>query len=391
MSGTDTRLRELLEIAVGEPPGGISAEAVRRVARRRQTLHTTVTAVGAAMACAAVSVVAVGLASSRPTAAGHLAPGVPPFYVQQNPPLLDGLFSVDRQAVVRARRTGAITAIVRCPWAGAAISGDIAAAGHETFFMACLRTRGAGIHVTPVGSRIYRFRVTGKGTVDGYSLVAGAALPGLAVEGLAAAADGSAVASSTFRRSPLVGGIPTVLVINTRTGAKADWSSAGLGFAPQELSLSPNGRELRFLAFIGDSQSLALAQVSPAGRGGSLRTAHALVHMHALASISYAQVSPDGSIVTVAGVAAASLPGAAGARVTVEQISVQTGKVIRVLFRSAIRNASSLAFRASSDPSGRYIIVVYGNLASSRNGWIDHGRLVPLTPAITAADLIETW
>jgi hypothetical protein len=391
MSGTDTRLRELLEIAVGEPQGGISAEVVRRIARRRQTLHTTVTAVGAAMACAALSVVAAGLAPTRPAASGHLVSGAPRFYVQQGPPVLDGFFSVDRQAVVRASRTGAITAIVRCPWAGAAISDDIAAAGHETFFMACLRTKGAGIHATPVGSRIYRFRVTAKGTVDGYSLVAGAALPGLAVEGLAAAADGSALASSTFRRSPLVGGSATVLVINTRTGAKADWSSAGLGSAAQQLSLSPNGRELRFLAYIGHSQSLALAQVSPAGRGGSLRAARVLVHMPALASISYAQVSPDGSIVTVAGVAAARLPGSAGAVVTAEQISVQTGKVIRVLFRSAIRNASSLAFRASSDLSGRYIIVIYGTLAHGRNGWIDHGRLVPLVPAVAPLGLYETW
>jgi hypothetical protein len=394
MSGTDTRLRELLEIAVGEPPGGVSVEVVRRIARRRQTLHTTVTAVGAAMACAAVSVVAVGLASTRPAASGHQAPGVPRFYLQQGPPVAlgNGLVLVDRRAVVRNSATGKITATVRCPWAGAATSSDIPAAGHETFYMACLRTRGSGMHMTFVGSRIYRFQVTGKGTVDGYSVVAGGALPGRAVDGLAAAADGSAIAMSTFRRSPLLGGTDTVLVINTRTGAHANWSTTGRrAFGAEDLSLSPNGRELRFLTFTGDPQKWMLAQVSPAGRGGSLGSARMLVSVPALQAISYAQVSPDGSTVTAAGVR--SLPPQGDeSEVMVEQISVATGRVIRIPFLATFRSTTGgFGSRASSDPSGRYIIVIYGTSAHTRNGWIDHGRLVPLAPAVAPQGLSETW
>jgi hypothetical protein len=81
---------------------------------------------------------------------------------------------------------------------------------------------------------------------------------------------------------------------------------------------------------------------------------------------------------------------AAGTEVTVEQISVRTGKVIRVLFRSAIGTKSGFGVRVSSDPSGRYIIVAYGSV-SYRNGWLDHGRLVPLTPRVAPAGVYETW
>lgn len=394
MSHADTRLQELLEIAVGEPPGTISLEAVRHIARRRRRLHTAATAVAAAVACAAVLMAAAGiggLVSSQPAASGHLAPGVPRFYVQQGPAAVVGFVSVNGRAVVRDTATGAITATVRCPWTGAAISGRIAAAGHESFFMACLRARGTALHPTLIGSRIYRFRVTGAGTVDGYSLVAGAALPGRAVEGLAAAADGSAIAMRTFQ-SPLLGG-GTVLVINTRTGAHASWFPTELGAAAEDLSLSQNGRELRFVLFTGDPQRWVLDQVSLASRGGRLGNPHVLVDIPAPELISYAQVSPDGSVLTVAWASLA--PRAANAEVTVEQVSTGSGKVIRVLFRAAIRmsgvHAGGFGSRASSDSSGRYIIVMYGTTVSHRNGWIDHGRLVPLTPPVAAAGLYETW
>jgi hypothetical protein len=289
---------------------------------------------------------------------------------------------------VRDTATGAITATVRCPWAQAAISGDIAAADHKTFFMACLRTRGSGANATVIGSRIYRFRVTGTGTVDDYSLVA--ALPGRALDGLAAAANGSALVTSTFRS--LFPGPSAVLVINTRTGAHASWSPTAPATFAQDFSLSPNGRELRFLLFNGHRQEWAFLQVSPASRGGSLTRARVLVHLPPLQTISYAQVSRDGAVLTVVGV---SFPQRAGdTDLVVEQISVGTGKIIRILFRAALPSITGFYVTGpgpSSDPSGRYIIVIYDDQGVNRNGWIDRGRLVPLAPAVAPAGLYETW
>ncbi len=401
MSGTDTRLRELLEIAAGEPPSTVSVAAVRRLARRRRTLRTTIAAASAAVACAAVSIAAAGasgLVSGRPSTPRLSAAGVPQFYVQQGPPAANGFVSVSRRAVVRDTATGAVTATVSCPWAGAAISGDIAAADGETFFMACLQSGGSGRHPTVIGSRIYRFRITGAGTVDSYSLVAGAVLPGRAVEGLAAAADGSAIAMWSFHSLLFDSG--TVLVVNTRTGARASWRPTTPGISAQDLSLSPTGRELRFLIFTGHPQTWVLAQVTQANRGGSLGRARVLVHVPASQLISYARLSPDGSLLTVGW--ASAQPRAANGEVSIEQISVRTGKVIRVLFRAAVpasgiagyrKGSEPVGFgdRVSSDPSGRYFIVIYGNPTGMHNGWLRRGRLVPLTPAVAPAGLYETW
>ncbi len=57
MSGLDTRLRELLELAAGEPPRSVSASEVRRRARRRKTLH------GAAAISAAATVLLIAVAA----------------------------------------------------------------------------------------------------------------------------------------------------------------------------------------------------------------------------------------------------------------------------------------------------------------------------------------
>jgi hypothetical protein len=113
---------------------------------------------------------------------GRLPPatGVPRYYVQQQYEAASGV----PDAVVRDTATGAVTATVRCPWAGALISGRIAPTGVEAFFVACMRTRESGVRALVVGSRIYRFQVTSTGAIAGYSLVPGGTLPGLSVTGL---------------------------------------------------------------------------------------------------------------------------------------------------------------------------------------------------------------
>jgi hypothetical protein len=396
----ETRLRELLDIAVGEPPRSVSVPAVRRLARRRGTLHaTTAAAAVAAVAAVSVAVSTLTFGQAAPAASQHPATGVPRYYLQQQELDVTGV-SQSRGALVRDTATGAITAVARCPWAGAVISGQIAPTGYEAFFMACLRTSGSGGHEGVVGSRIYRFRVTRAGTIPGYTPVPGGWLPGLAVNDLTAAADGSDLAMTTFRG--LLPGTGDLLVINASTGAHAVWR--GL-FRPQltpatHLSLSPDGRDLRFVVIsrtsgTGHPAVVELAQVSPASRGGLLSSARVLIHVpptQLLALMSDFRLSPGGSVLTVAELLTTIGPGQPSTgEALVEQISVATGRVIRVLFRASFATTDGFGFSASPDPSGRYIILTYGPSRAKRNGWLDHGRLVPLAPATGAQIGYETW
>jgi hypothetical protein len=45
----------------------------------------------------------------------------------------------------------------------------------------------------------------------------------------------------------------------------------------------------------------------------------------------------------------------------------------------------------SSDPSGQYLILDAGPASGTTNGWIDHGRLVTLTPAAGNDLAYEAW
>jgi hypothetical protein len=406
VSGTETRLRELLEIAVGEPPAGVSVPKVRHLARRRRALQAVVAATAASVCVSIVAVGATGLVSGRPSAPGPSAAGVPPpYYIQQG--IFAGNSGIDYQpAVVRDTATGAVTATVNCPWAGAAITSGIAAMNDETFFMACLRTSGSFPHQRVIGSRIYRFHLTGAGTVDGYSLVPGGTLPGRDVAGLAAAANGSAIAMQISPGPPGVlpwewGGTmmtdgSALLVISTSTGAHAIWQWTSAKDA-DDYSLSPDGRDLTFVVSHhkagianGDGQPpIELAQVSPASRGGNLlSSARMLVRLNALNWSwlnYYGQPSPDRSTLTVAGNPYNPAQGYVGE--TIAQISVATGKIIHVLFREVIPTGLYSGAAAGSDPSGRYIILIYRG-STVHNGWLDHGRLVPLVPTNA---VYETW
>jgi hypothetical protein len=396
MSGTETRLRQLLEEATGEPPNIIAMSEVRRLARLRRTRHGTA-AVSAAAACGAVlSVLALGLAaplfghSPSPRSVSSGQAGVPRYYLQEQ----SGTAGSVRAALVRDTATGTVTATVRCPW-GSLISG-IAPTADEAFYIACEQTRGSSDHIpVVVGTRLYRFEVTSTGSVPGYSLVPGGTLPGRATYGLTAAANGSEIALNTSTGSPPRRAIG-VLVVNTSTGAHALWHERGSGFIPSDFTLSPDGRDLRFVllslrAVYRDNAEVA--QVSPASRGGLLSSAHVLAHLAGqLGLFPYAQVSRDGSVLTIAELRLSTH----SSTMIIEQLSVATGRVIRVLFLASFPRTFAFGGSASSDPSGRYLILTYGPSPSPSvgwlNGWLDHGRLAPLAPAhAKTMPGYETW
>ncbi len=389
MSDTEAQVRQLLEVAVGVPPNSISVSKVRRLARRRRARHGIAAASSAAATCAAVSVLALGLTgplSGHTPQSSPRAASVPRYYIQEHD--FDSGYTPPagyKLALVRDTASGAVKAAVRCPWKGATIAG-IAPADDEVFFLACQLDYGR----RTAGSRLYRFQLTSAGRVRGFAPVPGGILTGIATAGLTAAANGSELAMIA---SGNTSGLPAshgILVINTSTGAHANWS-ARAGFFSNSVTLSPDGRDLRFLEGVEVSKEAAIfeeLQVSPASRGGLLSSARVLVRFAANPNNTaayYAQVSPDGSVLTAV-TNQVTRPNSGRLKLTwvIEQISVPSGRVIRVLFRASTALSFIDFTQTSSDPTGRYIMFFYGTGLSKpdyHNGWLDHGRLAPLAPA----------
>jgi hypothetical protein len=399
VSGMGGQLRDLLDAAVGEPPRRVTIEAVRRRAARRRMAESVAAAV-AVLLLAGLGV-AVSATVTRPgPAVAPPVPGVPRYYMEQGflnaPPAV---------TMVRATATGAVTATLHSPWPGAQIAtGEIAAAANQTFFVICQKVAAHGASVT--GSRIYRFHLTASGRVAGYSLVPGGSLDGLRVTGVTASADGSEVAVSTVPGGPASSAVSAdIVVINTRAGTRAVWHAAPaipakMSFGVNGLSLTANGRELVYLAvprcIRGRCKSTGNGEevraLSPAAEGGQISSSRILVRQSALVPLSTgyldgAVVSPDGSSVNVLEMLS---PPRGTTTVSVVQVSAATGRPERVRYQVGTGNGFMFRF-FSSDPSGRYLLLDAGATSGTVNGWIDNGRLIPLTPADGDNVFYETW
>jgi hypothetical protein len=369
------------------------------VARRRGMGWVAVAVVAVLLAGTGVAVFTRAVSTLR--APGPLPAGVPRYYVQQS------FGGASRpMPVVRSTATGAVTDTVRSPWRQARVT-DIAAASDQTFFMVCQGIAGTGGHSVVTGSRIYRFRVSGSGRIGGYSLVRGGMLAGRLAAGLAVAADGSEVAVTTGPAAATgAARSAEVMVINTRTGAHAVWHNAPavpgqMAFGVGDLSLTADGRELAFLGIPRCSKGPCkptgngeeVRAVSPAGQGGNLSNSRLLLRQSALVRLATgyidgAVISPDGSSVTVLEMNAPS--GSADNIMSVVQVSAATGRQLSVRYQMDTGNGFFCRF-FSSDPSGRYLLLDAGPTSGTVNGWIDHGRLVQLTPANGTNVFYEAW
>jgi Domain of unknown function (DUF1707) len=393
---------ELAALTADIPAGVTRGQPVREPAARRRGMGWVAVAV-AAVLLAGLGVAVFTRAAGPPftRAAGPFPAGLPRYYIQQS---LGGAHGP--ATVVRATATGAVTATVRSPWRQAYIT-DIAAASDQTFFMVCWGITGKGGDAVVTGSRIYRFRVTGSGRIGGYSLVRGGMLAGLQAGGLAVAADGSEVAVTTVPAAATgAAGSAEIMVIDTRTGARAAWHNAPavpgqMTYGVGGLSLTADGRELAFLAIprcikgpcapTGNGEEVRA--VSPAGRGGNLSSSRLLLRQSALVRLATgyidgAVISPDGSSVAV--VEMNTPAGSADNIVSVVQVSAATGKQLGVRYQADTGNGFLYRF-FSSDPSGRYLLLDVGPTSGTVNGWIDDGRLVQLMPANGTNVFDEVW
>lgn len=404
-------LRELLELAVDEPPRWLHVTAIRRRAARRRATQ-------AGSACAA-AVVVIGLGATLSGGAirhsGQVVTGpavaAPPRYYLAVHPGSRAKVVFD----VRQRIGGKVIATVRTPSPGLDCGGGIvgiAAAAGRAFFMTCSARPARGVKGELTAS-VYRFSLTRSGQVTRSVLVKGSVIKGVLPEVIAAAPDGSELAIEVLRPPPTgpfsTSTVPEgVFVINTKTGRRALWRSGpyvpgALQFASaQDLSFTGDGHELvvnearclrsRLLTKCNGHADAQVRAYSPAAAGGSLEKGRVLLSEpgHKGGSLTDAVITPDGSTLTRVSIAC---PRKGTCTLSVDQLSAATGRVVRNLYVTRTGSPFEGVFLRffSVDPSGRYLILDAGAGSARVNGWIDHGKLVPLTPADGNAPDYESW
>ncbi len=418
----ERQLRDLLIAEAGDPPHRVTVEAVRRRAVRRWAVQAGAVSLAVALAVGLGVALAAGAIRIGASPAGETGQhaGPPRYYISQYfDPKAGNLVMA-----VRARASGRVTAVIRDPLPGASCGQGtvgVAAADNQTFFMTCVTGRstrealGRRGKIVSTETRIYRFQVTSSGRVTGYSLIRGGVLKGMWADNIAATPDGSEVAAEVLRPQPSgrlrTNTLPAgILVINTRTGATALWHSGP--YVPgtiqyagaTNLSFAYDGRDLvvlearchrgRYLAYCNGHADMQVRAYSPAAQGGSLESGQVLLQQSALkppgTGLSDAFISPDGSAVTAV---LTDCPPHGACTLSVVRIPVGSGGGPRVLYRAHTGSRYQGIFERffSADPSGRYLILDAGKGNARVNGWIDHGRLVPLAPADGNAPIYETW
>jgi hypothetical protein len=428
----ERQLRDLMIAEAGDPPHRVTVEAVRRRAMRRWAAQAGAASLAVILAVGLGVAVSAGIfrtGTSAARGAGEHA-GPPRYYVTQ-------YFDPKARKLVmavRARASGRVTAVVGDPMPGPGSSCGqgtvgLVAADDQTFFITCSVWRSApapgrrpGLprqfrrpgKITSIQSRIYRFQVTSAGRITGYSLVKGSTLNGWA-DNIAVTADGSEIAAEVIAL-PRSGQMATnqvpegIFVINTRTGSRALWRTGP--YVPgavqyvygTDLSFTGDGRDLvvlgprcrrsRSLVNCNGHANMQVRAYRPADVGGSLQGGQVLLQDSALnprgTSLSDAFITPDGSAVTAV---LTDCPPHGACTLTVARIPIGTGQQPRVLYQvhSGTRYQGIFERLFSSDPSGRYLILDAGAGNARVNGWINHGRLVPLAPADGNIPAYEAW
>jgi hypothetical protein len=413
---TEERLADALDAAARVLREDTMRPLVVPQPRRRRPAWAAPVAAAAAL----LLVVGLGVAVARQLPGpgrGGLLSGVPAaphsYYVQDD---LDG----DRP-VVRSTATGAVTATVPVPHAPRAPGYDLlASAGHGTFFVIAFVPGHSG-------QRLYRFRVAGTGQVSGFAAVPGGTLgrANWEADAIAASPDGSRVAISfTFMGPPKgcgQGKLPKcppltayrdyIDVVNTATGATTVWqggmSRLRASFTVGNLSWTGDGRQLVVLGTWcrtgGDAETCGgpkqrtaeVWAVDPSAGGGQLDQGRLLLRESArYPFIVQAVISPDGSVVTAivlkgSVVGTSQISGSVPDNLSVVQISTATGRRLGVLFRRHLGPTDEINgvpdfLALYPDASGEHWMlnagICSGHCTGGFNGWIDHGRLVPLQP-----------
>ena len=312
--------------------------------------------------------------------------------------------------VVRSTATGTVTARVQVPHPSRALGPYLVTAAANGLFFTVVPAAA--------GVQIYRFRLTAAGRVSSLGALPGGALPGsqTAPHAVAASPDGSRVAVAVN-----AGRDDQIDVVDTADGTRSVWQGGiepSYGFSVTSLSWTGSGNEL---VYYGEwcpqaqpqqspSQEGTLAQalraceagtagegakaeawkLDPASRGGLLTSGRRLFSLPAGPYLPQVVISRDGTTLTALSLRAnrAGTP----EHLSVEQISVTTGKLSGVLYSQDLGRAAAAKgqpaylnpISLSADASGQHWMLFCDGSAqcgAGLNGWIDNGRLVPLQPA----------
>jgi hypothetical protein len=407
-----TRTEDRLTDALGAAASALREDTLCPLTAPQRRRRRSAWAAPAAAAVSLLLVVGLGVAVAGRLPGTVRAPGSSAgpaaphrYYVET------GLFG---NVVVRSAATGAVTATVLDPEPNNSGQAVVASSGNGTFFVAGDR------HQTG-RERIFRFRLTDSGKVTGFAPVPGGLLgAGQLADALAVSPDGSRLAAgiSFFMVHPKNGKVyppgppDQIFVINTATGARSVWRGGmhalGSGFGVASLSWTGDGHELVVLGqwceYQGSSNETCDTRpahrhaevwaLDPASGGGRLASGRLLLRESArYPYIAQALISPDGSTITAVVLSgpvtgSSQVMGMVPGDLSVRQISVATGRQLGTLYRRSLgdtagTNADADFLALSQDAAGQHWML-NGGIASHGyngfNGWIDSGRLVPLSP-----------
>lgn len=400
----DPNLRDLLDLAVGEPPRWVSLEAIRRRAIRRRATQTGFASLAVVVAAGLAVGLGTGAIRSGPQATGdgHHAAGPPAYYV------IDQGGRVPVQ--VRATATGKVTATVPQPKGLDCGEGNAgyAATDNETFFMLCTSWKTVS-KITTVNTFVYRFGISNAGKVTGFSLVKGSELKGTLGDDIAVTPDGSEIAVETTKppkSGPFFTNTVTqgIFVIDTKTGHQVLWHTGpyvrgALQYAyAGSISFTGNGKELivqesrcprtRTSINCNGHAEEEVRDYSPASEGGSLEQGQVLVNRESLSS---AFINPNGSALDEE---LLTCPKRGICTLTIERLPLRNRHPV-ILYQTHTGTPFEGVFDRfmAVDPTGRFIIIdaSEGTKNVRVNGWIRNGHLVLLTPSNGNAPIYETW
>lgn len=415
MTRTEDRLADALSAVAKTVHEETLHPLIAPAARRRLAWIPPAAAAASVTLLAAGTVVVAGLDHhpARPSVPAAALAAVPRFYVEAD--------LLSEKVTVRSTATGKVTATL--PVRGPLPIGlaAVASAGNGTFFVA-----GNPPHSGRV--QLYRFRVTGAGTVTGFTPLPGGLLPaGQVPDALAASPGGAQLAIGiSFVKHGSVVRSDQLAVISTATGARKSWRGGTRGkattFGVASLSWTGGGRRLVVLGqwcppargstgalddeVCDDGQASRVAEVwsvSPASGGGQLTSGQLLLRQSRhYPYIAQAMISPDGSTIT-AMVLAGPPAGQKGAgqglvpdNMSIRQISVPSGRQLNVLYRRHLKSTFEFSpapdfLSLTGDMARQHWIVIAGDYRPF-NGWIYRGRLVPLIRVYVDGDPgSEAW
>jgi hypothetical protein len=269
---------------------------------------------------------------------------------------------------------------------------------------------------------IFRFRVSGLGSVTGIIRIPGGIVHGAYNAGiprLVVSADGGRLAltttSSTARsgHGHVIAVQDEIVVIDLRAGTQRSWQGGlyrtGRSFDIQGLSWVDSGRSLLFVPawctptvhvlscpyFVGSNGYSQVRLLSVSGSGASLAGSQVLLG----AQVGVQQVVSDhNGHLDVLNLSGPQSKQGRPMTVTVEQFSAASGALRRVLYRHAYHGAPYrdhlIGVYLSADPSGSYLLLGLEFLAPVTNqvGWIDQGSLRPLKAGKDNAELLpDAW